>query len=111
MLVDVDVFLLTIKVDVRNCVDTRRDTDPDWDVTVPLPFWRRIFGPGYVHLTAISCTGFVAMSAGFAYVNTAEPGCVPTTSRNAWHWMVEMSTLGEAETMRRPQTWGRSARS
>jgi hypothetical protein len=61
-----------------------------------------------VHLIAFSCTGFVAISAGFAYVNTAEPGCVPTTSRKAWHVMVEMSMPGEAETMRRPQTWGRS---
>lgn len=94
--------------------DADADADADADElseeeTVSL-FWRRIFSleVGYLHQIAFSETGFVAMSAGWAYVNTAEPGCVPTTSLKAWQVMVLMSTPSEAERMRRPQTAGRS---
>jgi hypothetical protein len=72
--------------------------------------WRRscALATGYVHLIAFSCTGFVAMSAGDAYVKTADPGIVPATSLKAWQLIVLMSTPEEADTMRRPQTVGRS---
>jgi hypothetical protein len=48
------------------------------------------------------------MSAGDAYVKTADPGVVPATSLKVWQLIVLMSTPEEADTMRRPQTVGRS---
>lgn len=54
-----------------------------------------------------SCTGLVAMRAGDAAVNFAEPGSLPWASLKAWQVTAERSTP-DAETILRPQTEGRS---
>jgi hypothetical protein len=61
-----------------------------------------------VHQIDFSWTGLVAIWAALSDVKTTEPWRTPAVSRKAWHWIVAMLTLSEAEMMRRPQTEGRS---